>query len=79
VRGASGEIVEAIASLEAVSAEAARLHLADEELSTRLALGELEMKSGRTAAGRARLARLEKDAGAKGYTLIARQAHAAAR
>ena len=77
--GASGDIVEAAASLEAISAEAARLHLTDEELATRLALGELEMKSGGTAAGRARLARLEKDASAKGYALIARKAHAAAR
>jgi hypothetical protein len=36
------------------------------------------MKSGKTTAGRARLAALEKDATAKGFLLIARKAHAAA-
>lgn len=42
-----------------------------------LALGEIEMKSGKAAAGRARLEALEKDATAKGFLLIARKAAAA--
>jgi hypothetical protein len=38
------------------------------------ALGEIEMKSGRAAAGRSRLTALGKDATAKGFLLIARKA-----
>jgi hypothetical protein len=45
-----------------------------EQLEARLALGEIEMKSGASDAGRARLAALEKDAQAKGFLLIARKA-----
>jgi tetratricopeptide (TPR) repeat protein len=45
-----------------------------EQLEARLALGEIEMKSGEADASRARLAALEKDAQAKGFLLIARKA-----
>jgi tetratricopeptide (TPR) repeat protein/TolB-like protein len=45
-----------------------------EQLEARLALGEIEMKSGEADTGRARLAALEKDAQAKGFLLIARKA-----
>ena len=58
------------------SAEAARFHLAGAELEARLALGEIEVKSGHTASGQARLLALEKDAGAKGFLLVARKAAA---
>jgi DNA-binding winged helix-turn-helix (wHTH) protein/tetratricopeptide (TPR) repeat protein len=44
------------------------------ELDARLALAEIEMKSGQTTAGRAHLAAVEADAKAKGYNLIARKA-----
>jgi hypothetical protein len=47
------------------------------ELEARLAMGEIEMKSGLTEAGSKRLADLEKTAQAKGYGLIARKAAAA--
>jgi len=43
-----------------------------------LALGTVEMKSGNTTAGRARLQDLEKESRAKGFHLIARKATAAA-
>ena len=43
------------------------------EFAARLALGEVELASGRTAAGRARLETLQKDATAKGFLLVARQ------
>ncbi len=46
------------------------------QLEARLALGEIEMKSGKTAAGRARLEALEAEARTKGYKLIARKATA---
>jgi hypothetical protein len=44
------------------------------ELDARLAVAEIEMKAGQTAAGRALLAAIEADAKAKGYNLIARKA-----
>jgi tetratricopeptide (TPR) repeat protein len=44
------------------------------ELDARLALAEIEMKAGQTAAGRAHLATIEADAKTKGYNLIARKA-----
>jgi DNA-binding winged helix-turn-helix (wHTH) protein/tetratricopeptide (TPR) repeat protein/TolB-like protein len=44
------------------------------ELGARLALAEIEMKSGQVTTGRAHLATLEADAKAKGYLLIARKA-----
>jgi DNA-binding winged helix-turn-helix (wHTH) protein/Tfp pilus assembly protein PilF/TolB-like protein len=46
------------------------------ELDARLALAEIEMKSGQTTAGRAHLAAIETDAKTKGYNLIARKAAA---
>ncbi len=74
VRAASGETVQAAKDLEAVLAEAVKFHFIDAELEARLALGEIEIRSGQSAAGRARLAALEKEATAKGFGLIARKA-----
>jgi DNA-binding winged helix-turn-helix (wHTH) protein/Tfp pilus assembly protein PilF/TolB-like protein len=44
------------------------------ELDARLALAEIEMKTGQSTAGRAHLTAIEADAKAKGYNLIARKA-----
>ena len=44
------------------------------ELDARLALAEIEMKTGQITAGRAHLIAIESDAKAKGYNLIARKA-----
>jgi tetratricopeptide (TPR) repeat protein len=44
------------------------------ELDARLALAEIEMKAGQTAAGRAHLTTIEAHAKAKGYNLVARKA-----
>ena len=44
------------------------------ELDARLALAEIEMKAGKTSAGRAHLTAIEADAKPKGYLLIARKA-----
>jgi hypothetical protein len=44
------------------------------EFDARLALAEIEMKAGQTAAGRAHLTAIEADAKAKGYNLVARKA-----
>ena len=48
------------------------------QFEIRLALGEIEMKSGKTASGMARLKSLERDATAKNFLLIAHKAKAAA-
>ena len=44
------------------------------ELNARLALAEIEIKTGQVTAGRAHLAAIEMDAKAKGYNLVARKA-----
>ena len=72
-------LAEAIKELESVQREAKKAGWIRYELDAQLALGEIEMKSGPTGVGRARLAALEKDATAKGFLLIAHQAAAAAR
>src|SRR5206468_6845935 len=76
VRAASGETVQTAKSLEPILAEATKFHLVAIQFEARLALAEIEMKSGKTAAGRARLVALEKDATANGFLLVARKAHA---
>jgi tetratricopeptide (TPR) repeat protein/TolB-like protein len=74
---ASGDSAGARKKLEGVLAAAARSGLMQWQLEARLAIGELEMKSGKVTAGRARLTGLEKEATAKSYLLIARKAKAA--
>jgi DNA-binding winged helix-turn-helix (wHTH) protein/tetratricopeptide (TPR) repeat protein/TolB-like protein len=60
--------------LAAVIAKSRQLGFIGIELDARLALAEMEMKAGQTAAGRAHLAAIEADAKAKGYNLVARKA-----
>jgi DNA-binding winged helix-turn-helix (wHTH) protein/tetratricopeptide (TPR) repeat protein/TolB-like protein len=60
--------------LAAVIAKSRELGYMGIELDARLALAEIEMKSGQTAPGRAHLTAIEADAKAKGYNLIARKA-----
>ncbi len=60
--------------LTAVIARSRDLGYKRTELDARLALAEIEMKSGQTTTGRAHLAAIETDAKAKGYNLIARKA-----
>jgi hypothetical protein len=47
------------------------------EFESRLAIAELERKSGNAAAAKAQLSALERDAHGKGFALIARKAAAA--
>ena len=61
-------------SLNDLLKRAVRTGSVKEEYLIRLALGEIEIKTGRVANGRARLAALERDAKAKGYLLIAHKA-----
>ena len=74
VRGARGGVAEAVKSLEGTLAEARRYGYLGYQLEARLGLGEMEIKSGRTATGRSQLGALEKDANANGFLLIARKA-----
>lgn len=75
---ASGHMAEARESLEATLADAKKKNCPSYEFEARLALGELELRSGKIAAGHTHLAALEKEATEKGFLLIARRAHAAA-
>ena len=68
---------EALRKLRSVVAEARKYGFLGVELEARLAMGEVEMKSGLAGPGSKSLADLEKDAQAKGYGLIARKAAAA--
>ncbi len=69
---------ETAKNLQITLAESTKLGFVPYQFEARLALGEMEMRFGKTPAGRARLRALEKDATAKGFFLIARKAHAAA-
>jgi class 3 adenylate cyclase/Tfp pilus assembly protein PilF/TolB-like protein len=69
---------EAEKQLNVLLDESTRDGLVSYQFEIRLALGEIEMKSGKTASGVARLKSLERDATAKGFLLIAHKAKAAA-
>jgi len=75
---ASAQMVDARKILDAALAEAKEKNCLEYQFEARLSLGELERKSGKTAAGQAQLAALERDAGGKGFLLLAREAHVAA-
>jgi hypothetical protein len=60
-----------------VRGDASRHGYAGFEFESRLNLGELELRSGKANAGRARLQQLQTDARNKGFLLIARKANAA--
>jgi tetratricopeptide (TPR) repeat protein len=81
VLAASGnrrDAAEAARRLQAIIAQAHRLGFIPYEFEARLALGEVEIKDGSTAAGRAQLAALETEARRQGFELVARQADALA-
>ena len=69
---------EAEKQLNLLLDESTRDGLVGYQFEIHLALGEIEMKSGKTTSGMARLKSLEKDAAAKGFLLIAHKAKAAA-
>jgi hypothetical protein len=73
---ASGKIGEAKTILKEALAKATRSGYVGDQLECRLALEEIELKSGKSPASRARLEQLQKDAKEKGFDLIARKAKA---
>jgi tetratricopeptide (TPR) repeat protein len=78
VQAALGDTQTAAHTLRDVIAEARRGGLPSLEFEARLALGQVEITADKPAAGRARLAALEKEAAAKGYAGIAHRAAEAA-
>jgi hypothetical protein len=80
VRAASSDAADrakAADRLQQVLAESARTGLLNYAFEARLALGELDMTSGNSTAGRGRLESLRKDANDRGFGLIAQQAASA--
>jgi tetratricopeptide (TPR) repeat protein len=77
VQAAFGKIADADKQLEAVIVQAKRLNFPGYEFSARLELGKVQMETGHTATGKAQLVSLAKNAKARGYLLIARNAAAA--
>lgn len=75
--GAADDISRAKNTLQAALGDAAKEGLTGLQLEARLALGQIESKSGDRAAGRTQLAAVQKDATAKGFLQIARKAAAA--
>lgn len=76
---ALGSTASAGKTLEGALSDAHRYGFVPIEFEIRLAMGEIEMKSGKTGAGRARLAALQKESGEKGFLLVAQKAQLAAR
>jgi eukaryotic-like serine/threonine-protein kinase len=74
VRAANGGRVEAQRVLESALAHATRVGCWIGQFKARLALGEIELTSGNAAAGRTDLRKLEQEARARGFLLMARQA-----
>jgi len=73
---ASQKIVAAKTILKEALAKATRSSYLGDQLEARLVLEEIEMKSGKSAASRARLEQLQKDAKEKGFNVIANKAAA---
>lgn len=78
VATALGETAQSRKLLEGVQAETQKLGLVPFQFEARLALGEVLMKLGKSGQARFQLTALEKDANARGFLLIARNAHAIA-
>ena len=74
IEAASGGTAAAMKSLQATITGATSVGRLGDALEARLALGEVELRNGKTAEGRARLEALEKEAKAQGFGRIAREA-----
>ena len=71
------KMTAAARALESIREQASQLGYFGLELESRLRLGELQLRSGRSQSGHARLAQLQKDAEETGFLLIARRAKSA--
>ena len=76
VESASGKPAAARTTLNAVLAEAAKSGFLNYELEARLALAEIDLKRAHAAKPGAQMEKLEREAKAKGFELVAREAAA---
>ncbi|MBZ5615623.1 MAG: tetratricopeptide repeat protein [Acidobacteriia bacterium] len=70
-------VSQSLAALNQAAIEAGRLGYVGIQMEARLALGEIEMKSGKRGLGRNHLEAVERDSAARGFLLIAHRASAA--
>jgi tetratricopeptide (TPR) repeat protein len=77
--GGAEDLSWAKSRLQGILGEATKEGLTPIQFEARLALGQIESRSGDRVKGRAYLAALQKDADAKGFLLLARKAAAASR
>jgi hypothetical protein len=77
LKGRSGKMAEATRELEGVLKDANGMKLTGYEFEARLAQAEIEFENGKISAARLQLQALGKEAGAKGFRLIARKAGSA--
>jgi DNA-binding winged helix-turn-helix (wHTH) protein/tetratricopeptide (TPR) repeat protein len=76
IAAVTGDSAKAAESLNRTISEATRLSYTVYAFEARLALGEIEIRTGHADAGRRRLAVLEKEAATAGFALMARKAAA---
>ncbi len=74
VLAANGKLAEALRSLKSSYARSAKFGFFGYGLDARLALAELDVKSGKGANAKLTLDKIQQDAASKGYILIARKA-----
>ncbi len=74
IQAANGQAAEAVQLLNKMLTEAKKIGYVEPQFEARLALGEIEIQSGKVASGRSQLSALAKEAAAKGFTLTARKA-----
>jgi tetratricopeptide (TPR) repeat protein len=74
LKSRTGKMAEASRELEGVLKDASGMKLTGYEFEARLVQAEIEMENGKGSAARAEMQTLGKEAGAKGFRLIARKA-----
>jgi eukaryotic-like serine/threonine-protein kinase len=77
VRAESAGAVEAIRELKEASVEARKIGFLEGDFQARLAIGEIEVRTGQSVTGRTQLLTLQQDAKAKNFNLLAGKAAAA--
>jgi hypothetical protein len=77
VQAASGKLTPAQESLKRTITEASKTGFVQYELEAQFALADIGIKSGQGVGARADLEKLERDAKARGFDIIARRAAAA--
>jgi hypothetical protein len=73
----TGKVPQALEYEKSALDDSKRLGYFGHELESRLALAEIELRSGHTEEGRSRLAAVKKDATASGFQLVTRKAERA--